>query len=348
MRSSEPERRSRGALMAVIRTHIQTGEPVGSRTVSRQWNEGLSPASIRNIMLELEEEGYLEQPHTSAGRVPTGKAYQFYASQCDSTHPPSKADADLVLSYLTGIERMPEDMMLERISRVLSIISNNLGVVVSEPIAKTVLDHIHFVRLSERRVLVVLVSGLSLVRDHLIQLETDIAQQELDRASNYLNENFRGWAIGGIREELVRRLAEERAAYDQLLKDLQQLCSQGMLENDATPEVFLEGASNLIGRPELADPSNIRDLFKALEEKDNLIRLINECIRTEENSLQVVIGLPGKPPLLKNFALIGTGYRLEGKGAGRLAILGPSRMNYERVMRTVAYIGRLFESRELN
>src|SRR5579863_2466175 len=109
MRTTIPEGRSRGALMAVIRTHIHTDEPVGSRTISRQWNEGLSPASIRNIMLELEEEGYLEQPHTSAGRVPTDKAYRYYASKCDSNQPPSKADESLILSYLSGAEGMSEE-----------------------------------------------------------------------------------------------------------------------------------------------------------------------------------------------------------------------------------------------
>jgi heat-inducible transcriptional repressor len=344
----EPEGRSHEALMAVIRTHIQTGEPVGSRTVSRQWKEELSPASVRNIMMELEEDGYLEQPHTSAGRVPTDKAYRYYAALCDQNHPPSKSDASLLHSILSGIESIPEEVLLERVSHVLSLVSNNLGVVVSEPIARMVLEHIHFVCLSERRVLVVLVSGLSLVREHLINLESEISQPELDRASNYLNEHFHGWEIGEIRVELVKRLAEERAAYDSLLEDLQQLCTQGMFENQFPSEVFLEGASNLIGRPELEDPSRIRELFKALEEKENIVRLLNECIRSQENALQVVIGLPGKPPLLKNFALIGTAYRLEGKGAGRLAILGPARMNYERVIRAVAYIGRLFERRELN
>ena len=348
MRPTIPEGRSRGALLAVIRTHIQTGEPVGSRTVSRQWKEELSPASIRNLMLELEEEGYLEQPHTSAGRVPTDKAYRFFASQCDSNQPPSKADESLICSYLSGAEGEPEEAMLEKTSRVLSLISNDLGVVVSEPLSRTVLEHIHFVRLGERRVLVVLVSGHTMVRDHILRLESDIPQQELDRASNYLNDHFRGWQLEEIRVELENRLAQERAAYDSLLKDLRQLCAQGMLEGDFLPEVFLEGASNLIGRPELADPSRIRELFKALEVKENLVRLINECIRSQGDSLQVVIGLPGKPPLLKSFALIGTTYRLEGRVAGRLAIIGPARMNYERVIRAVGYIGRFFQRQEMN
>lgn len=348
MRPMELEGRFLGALMAVIRTHIQTGEPVGSRTISRQWNEELSPATIRNIMLELEEEGYLDQPHTSAGRVPTEKAYKFYASQIDEHQPPSKADEALLRSYLSDSDDMPREVLQERISRVLSLISNNLGVVVSEPISMAVLEHIHFARLGNRRVLVVLVSGMSLVRDRVIRLEKDISQQELDRLSNFLNENFHGWRVDDIRSELINKLEKERAAFDSLLKDLEQLCAQGLFESSYQTEVFLEGASNLIGRPELADPSRIRELLKALEEKENLVKLINECIHSQEDALQVVIGLPGKPPLLKTFALIGTIYHLEGRPAGRLAILGPTRMNYERVIRAVGYVGRLLQQQDLN
>ncbi len=347
MSSGVPEGRSRSALLAVIRTYILTGEPVGSRTISRQWDEGLSPASVRNIMMDLEEQGYLEQPHTSAGRVPTEKAYRFYAGQCDASQPLSKADESLVRSYLSELEGLPAEVVLEKVSRVLSMISNDLGVVVSEPMPRAVLEHIHFVRLGDRRVLVVLVSGLSTVRDHIIRLESDISQPELDRAANYLNENFRGWEIGAIRAEMETRLAEERAAYDRILNDLNQLCARGMFETNFPEEVFIDGTSNLIGRPELADPSRIRELFRAIEEKEILVRLIRQCICCDGDP-QVVIGLPGRPPLLKNFALIGATYRLNGGAAGRFAILGPARMNYERVIRAVGHIGRLFQEQELN
>ena len=348
MRSKMPEGRSRGTLMAVIRTHIQTGEPVGSRTVSRQNKDGLSPASIRNIMMELEEEGYLEQPHTSAGRVPTEKAYRFYASQCDANHPPSKADENLILSHLDGPLQMPEDVLLEKVSRVLSLISHNLGVVIREPMSQTILEHIHFVQLEDRNILVVLVSPLSQVHNHVIQIDREISQPELEAAAHYLNSQFRGWELEKIRGDLVARLNADRAAYDSVLRDLQQLYEQGMLEDSSSAEVFLEGASNLIGQPELADPGRIRELLKALGEKENLVRLLNECIRVPGDPLQVVIGLRGQPSLLKSFALIGTTFSLRGKVAGRLAILGPARMPYDRVIRSVSYIGRLFRHQEFN
>ena len=343
-----PEGRSYETLMAVIRTHILTGEPVGSRAVSRQRKDGLSPASIRNIMLELEEEGYLEQPHISAGRVPTDKAYRYYVSICDANQPPSRADENLILSQLGVREGVLKEEVFEKTSRVLSQISRNLGLVICEPIAKTILEHIHFVHMSDHRILVVIVSGLSRVQNRTIRVEAELSQDDLDSAAKYLLHHFRGWEFGKIQDELVKRLAAERAVYDKVLKDLQQLHAQGMLEDVPQVEVFLEGASNLIGQPELADPQSIRKLLKALEEKENLVRLVNECIQSPGDPLQVVIGLPGRPFLLKSFALIGTPYCLEGKGTGRLAILGPVRMQYERVIRAVGYIGRLFKHQELN
>ena len=348
MPSKMLEGRSRGTLLAVIRTHIQTGEPVGSRTISRQSKEGLSPASIRNIMMELEEEGYLEQPHTSAGRVPTEKAYRFYARQCDASHPPGKADEHLIRSRLEGVREAPEEVLLESISHVLSLISHNLGIVLREPMGKAVLEHIHFVALEERRILVVLVSAPSRVSNQMIQLDREISQPELEAAARYLQEHFRGWELGKIRAELVTQLSQERAAYDNVLRDLRHLYEQGMLADHSSAEVFVEGASNLVGQPELAEPGRIRELLRALEEKEIVIRLLTECIRVPGDPLQVVVGLPGKPSVLKNFSLIGATFAWQGTMAGRLAIVGPVRMPYDRVIRSVSYISRMFRLPELN
>lgn len=333
--------------MAVIRTYIETGEPVGSRTVSRQSPEGLSPASIRNIMMDLEEEGFLQQPHTSAGRVPTGKAYRYYASQIDASQPPSKADEQLILAQLGDTENLSEEGLLERTSRVLSLVSNNLGVVIRQPIAQTVLDHIHFVDLGEQRILVVLVSAGLQVQNHMIRIGLPISQAQLEAASNYLNRNFRGWELERIRQELAARCAEERSTYDGLLKALRQLSESGMLEESSPASVFLEGASNWIGRPELAEPARLRELIRALEEKEHLVRLLTECLRDDEAPLQVVIGLP-RPPMLRDFALIGSTFHRPGGLTGRMAILGPARMPYERAIRAMGFLGRLLHPQTSN
>jgi heat-inducible transcriptional repressor len=348
MRSRVTEDRNLGTLIAVIRTHIETGEPVGSRTVSRQSPNGLSPASIRNIMMDLEEEGYLEQPHTSAGRVPTDKAYRYYASQIDSSHPPSKADENLILSQLGDTENLAEEEVLERTSHVLSLVSNNLGVVIRQPAAKTVLEHIHFVDLGERRILVVLVAPGVQVENHMIRIDFPISQSELEAAANYLNQNFRGWELQRIRQELAARCAAERSTYDGLLKALRHLAASGIFAENPPAGLFLEGASNLIGRPELADPAHLRELIRALEEKENLVRLLSECIDATEEPLQVRIGLPVGPPQLQRFALIGSAFTWSGGLSGRMAILGPARMPYERAMRAMEYIGRLLHQQNAN
>lgn len=347
MRRRPTEERSLGTLLTVIRTHIETGEPVGSRTVSRKSREGLSPASIRNIMMDLEEEGFLEQPHTSAGRVPTEKAYRYYASQIDASQPPAKADEQLIIAQLGDTENLPEEEILERTSHVLSLVSNNLGVVIRQPIAKTILDQIHFVDLGEQRILVVLVSPGPQVQNHMIRIEFPISQSELEAASNYLNLNFRGWELERIRQELTTRCAEERSTYDGLLKALRQLSDGGMLADSSPASVFLEGASNWIGRPELADPAQLRELIRALEEKENLVRLLTECLRDGEELLQVVIGLP-RPPLLRGFALIGTTFQRPGGLCGRMAILGPARMPYERAIRSMGFLGKLLHPQTTN
>ena len=340
MRRRFSQDRSRGTLLAVIREHIQTGEPVASRTVSRHTRPGLSPASIRNIMMELEEEGYLEQPHTSAGRVPTGKAYRYYVSQIDAGEPPSRSDEQLILSHLGGAEQLPPEEVLGRTSRVLSLVSGNLGVVVRLPLS-VVLEHIHFVHVSERRILVVLVSPGSQVHKRLIRVEFDLSQPELEAASNYLNRHYHGWELSQIREDLEARLAEERSTYDGLLNALKQLNDRGMLEENSPAEIFLEGASNLIGRPELGDPAQLRKLIRALEEKETLVRLLTQCMSAGNDSLQVVIGLPGSPPLLKDFALIGSAMGWPEGLCLRMAILGPARMHYDRVIRAFGYIEKL-------
>lgn len=350
------EGRSRGTLLAVVRTHILTGEPVGSRTISRQWPESLSAASIRNIMLDLEEGGWLAQPHTSAGRVPTTKAYRYYASQFDSSEPPSKPDEDLIMTelgdHLSAGEQHSEEEIFEKTSRILSVVSSNLGVVVRQPAGKAILDHIHFSNLGERRILVLLVSPGLPILHRAIRVDFQISQAELGAAADYLNTNFQGWELERIREELRARLAAERNTVDGLVLALRQLNERGMLAESSGAEVFMEGASNLVGRPELADPAKLRELIHALEAKEYLVRLLNECLAAsagaEPAGLQVVVGLPATAPEMHNFALIGTQFPWPGGAAGKMAVLGPVRMPYDRAIRAIGFIGRLFRQQTAN
>ena len=235
--------REREILTAIVETFISTGEPVGSRTLSRSNREGLSPASIRNVMADLSDAGYLEQPHTSAGRVPTTEAYRYYVEQISGTARLAPQEESMISDSLAGVTDVQEFM--ERTSHVLSLISRNVGVTVATSGPKNALEHVYFSRLGDQKVLAVLVTRSGLVRDRVLRL--DLSQADLDLAARYINENFRGWTMEAMRAELARRLEQERSEYDRLMHSIEQLYKQGALAAEQGSQVvFVEGAANLV------------------------------------------------------------------------------------------------------
>jgi heat-inducible transcriptional repressor len=194
--------REREILTAIVETFIATGEPVGSRTLARANREGLSPATIRNVMSDLADSGYLEQPHTSAGRVPSTEAYRYYVEQLSGKARLSSDDENIIQKSFHGVSDVQEFM--ERTSHVLSLISRNVGVAVAIGGPKNALEHVYFSRLGDQKVLAVLVTRSGLVRDRVLRL--DLPQADLDEAARFLNENFRGWTMEAMRAELARRL----------------------------------------------------------------------------------------------------------------------------------------------
>src|ERR1700726_2407542 len=235
--------REREILTAIVETFITTGEPVGSRTLARSNREGLSPASIRNVMADLSDAGYLEQPHTSSGRVPTTEAYRYYVERISGNARLTPQEEALISDSLAGVSDVQEFM--ERTSHVLSLISRNVGVTVATSGAKNALEHVYFSRLGDQKVLAVLVTRSGLVRDRVLRL--DLPQGELDLAARYINENFRGWTMESMRAELSRRIEKERSEYDSLMHSIEQLYKQGALAGETGEQVvFVEGAATLV------------------------------------------------------------------------------------------------------
>src|SRR5690348_495858 len=217
--------RERVILTAIVETFIATGEPVGSRTLARANAEGLSPATIRTVMADLSDAGLLEQPHTSAGRIPTPEAYRYYVEQLTGKTQISPQDQSIIQDSMHGITNVQEFM--ERTSHVLSLISKNVGVAVATAGSRNALEHVYFSRLGDQKVLAVVVTRSGVVRDRVLRL--DLPQADLDLAGRYVNENFRGWTMESIRSELERRLEQERSEYDRLTRSLEQLYKQGAL-----------------------------------------------------------------------------------------------------------------------
>src|SRR5437870_2894594 len=235
--------REREILTAVVETFIATGEPVGSRTLARANREGLSPASIRNVMADLSDAGFLEQPHTSSGRVPTTEAYRYYVEQITGKAKLAHEEESMISESLAGITDVQEFM--ERTSHVLSLISHNVGVTVATSGPKNALEHVYFSRLADQKVLAVVVTRSGLVRDRVLRL--DLSQSDLDLAARYINDNFRGWTMEAMRSELARRLEQERSEYDRLMTSVESLQRYGALATDDSAQVVcVEGAANLV------------------------------------------------------------------------------------------------------
>ena len=333
--------REREILTAIIETYIATGEPVGSRTLSRGNKDRLSPATIRNVMADLVDAGLLEQPHTSAGRVPSTQGYRYYVEQLTGRAQISQADQEMITSSFSGIGDPQE--FLERTSHVLSLISRGVGVAISSRTGdKNELEHVYFSRLAAGKVLAVVVTKSGVVRDRVLRMERDILQGELESAANYINANFQGWTIDSIRAELARRLEKERSEYDKLMASIEQLYRGGALhqENEQN-SVFVEGVSNLIGHD--ADRERLREMLRILEEKQRIVDLLSSYVDTRQEAVRVVIGLEDQLPEMSNLVLIGAPARVGEQVVGSLAVIGPTRMDYEHTITAVSYIAQLFD-----
>jgi heat-inducible transcriptional repressor len=349
-----PDSRGQAILSAIINEHLVTGDPVGSRTISDKFAgaTGWSPATIRNVMAELEELGLVEQPHTSAGRVPTDKGYRFYVDHMLGEARLSRADLAAIDSLLGGLrgEAPAPDRLMERTSHLLSELSANVGIVISPSLAENILQHIEFVRLADSRILVILVSSSNIIQNKIVHVDEVLSQEELDRTARYLNVEFSGKSLATIRADILELMRQEKALYDKLLQNAILLCERSLEgEESATGEVFVDGASNILMKPDFVDAERMRELFRTFEEKSRLVKILNECVARDPQlvgrDVQVVIGREHQTPSMQDCALITAPYRLgTGQAAsGAIGVVGPMRIEYARMMAVVNYVARHIE-----
>jgi heat-inducible transcriptional repressor len=363
--------RERLVLTAIIEQYIATGEPVASQAVANAFadREGLSSATIRNVMVSLGEAGLLEQPHTSAGRVPTAAAFRFYVEQITQASPLaaqvgrktavgqaaglmaqgtagltpaplSEARRGQIEDHFTGVASSHE--YLERTSHVLALISRGLGVALASSPAAQVLEHIHFSRLSQGRVLAVLVTQAGAVLDRVLNLDRELTHVELETAACYLNENFRGWPIERIRVELARRVELDQAAYNRMLASVVELCRKGALSGDeAGPAIYVDGMANLITAE--IDRERLRQMLLALVAKQRLVELLTAYVDGQQQEVRVVVGLDASSPAMQDLVLIGAPARLGVTNLGTVAVIAPTRIQYQEMIQAVRYISRLSE-----
>jgi len=338
---SDLSARAQEVLRSIISHYILTGEPVGSRTIAKMNWEGLSPASIRNVMADLEEFGYLTQPHTSAGRVPTDKGYRYYVDTLlpgQRLAPQERAVIDTSLQGLGGefSEAMPP------VARLLSRLSSQVAYLLAPPRHDAVLKHIEFIRLGEKRILVVFVDQADAVSHRVMDTETDHDPKVLERAGRYLVTEFAGRTLRAIRVDLVARMAEEKARFDSLLNSALDLGSRYLDAEAEARQLVVEGTANIVHHPELADLETMHNLFSTFEEKHRLVTLLDRYL--DVGGTRVVIGSEAADLALGRMSLVASPYRFADGGTGWLGIMGPTRMEYDHAVALVEYVSGLLST----
>ena len=335
--TDELDERSRGILRAVIVNYIKTAYPVGSRSLTKAFDFGLSPASVRNIMADLEEMGLLEQPHPSAGRVPTEKGYRFYVNEVLGEVELGQSDQNSWVQQfpLTKTEDVKE--LLQEASRVLSIGSSYAGIVLAPKFNNMTFQHLQFIKLRAQHVLTVFVSEEGLIQNRVIETEEDFSQKDLDRFSAFLNDRFRGLPLQEVRENLLNQMQADKELYNRLLQMSLDLAGLALKESQEN-QLFLEGTTNILDLPEFSNAEKMKGLFRAFEEKYIIMKLLDSYFLSQ--GVQISIGSENAYLGTNDCSLVIANYRKGDQVLGVLGIIGPTRMEYSKVIPLVDYTAK--------
>jgi heat-inducible transcriptional repressor len=330
--------RAQHLLRILIETYIRDGQPVGSRALSRESGLQLSSATVRNVMADLEELGFVASPHTSAGRVPTDKGYRFFVDTLLQLRPLDEAATAEIRRQVEANRDSPTDL-IAGVSQLLSSATRLAGVVTLPRTRSASVTQIEFVGLSENRVLVVLVFNDREVQNRIIQLERRYSPDELKRASNYLNEQFRGRTLREVRQEILRQLSEAHAHMNQIMLEAISVAQQVFESGEERLEYVIKGETNLMGVAELTSVEKLRRLFEAFNEKRDFLHLLDHSLKAE--GVQIFIGHESGYQILDDCSVVTAPYADGESVFGVLGVIGPTRMAYERVIPIVDMTAKL-------
>jgi heat-inducible transcriptional repressor len=334
--------RAQMLLKALIENYIRDGQPVGSRTLSRDSGMSLSSATIRNVMADLEDLGFVASPHTSAGRIPTDKGYRFFVDTLLKLKPLPNDEIEEIERRL-GSESSNGRALVQTVSQMLSSVTHMAGLVTLPNPNYIALTQIEFHALSENRALAIMVMSNREVQNRVVQLDRYYSPEELRRAANYLNESFSGRSLPDVRAQLLAQLQETRQDMDQLMQDAIQVAQKVFdTKADDRVEYVIAGETNLMGFAGLSNVDRLRRLFEAFNEKHDLLRLLDNCLRAE--GIQIFIGQDSGYRILDDISLVTAPYMLDNQVVGVLGIIGPTRMAYERVIPIVDITAKLLGS----
>jgi len=330
--------RTRRVLEAVILEYIKGGVPVGSRAIAKKYGLQVSPATVRNVMADLEELGLLYQPHTSAGRVPTELGLRVYIDAIVKIQQLSAAEREKIRQYYgRGASRV--EGLLKETSKVLSSFSRQAGVVLTPRLSQTMFRRIEFVRLRTNMVMTILVSQAGIVHNTLFEMAEDISQEDLDKYGRYLNEMLKDLTLHQVKARLLEEMKKEKVLFDSLLSKALELSQKALQENIEDSELYIDGSTNLLDNPEFADVEQMRRIFSAFEEKSKLIDLLDKSMMA--GGANIFIGSESELLDMESVSFVTSPYASGGEILGTLGVIGPTRMDYSRIIPLVDYTAKV-------
>ena len=328
------DERDKSILEAIIQEYIATGEPVGSRIVSRKYVQNISPATVRNVMADLEEMAFLYQPHVSAGRIPTPEGFRCFLDEIMEFKALPRGDRTMIARHLAKPVLSLKET-IKQASHLLSQISRNAAIVIMPKLGTFFLKHIDFVRLDAKRILVILVSRSGVVYNQIVHDE-DIFQDDLVSYSNYLNTYYADLTIQEMRDALLQEISSEKARFDRIVS---QAIGLGMVALDCfedTPDIVIEGKESIFNSPDLADLDKFREILNTFEDKGRIVRILNMVL--EIPGVRVLLGEEMGYLGMQDFSMVASGYYRGDIPLGSLGVIGPIRMDYSRVIPLVGYM----------
>lgn len=318
-------------LWAVVESYITNPDPVGSRFVTKKYAFNLSPATIRNIMADLEDMGFLQQPHTSAGRIPTDKGYRFYVDYlAKQDASPDHYHTEEIIQRLESI-RNDINALLKETSRALSMVSHYLGVALSPRPEKTTLRGINLFRYREGQIMAVLLTDEGTVQNKCIPMDADLTQRDLNRISDYLNSEFAGLTIDEIRVRIMKEMQHDKALCDTLISRAMTICRQALYCDNG--DVFISGLSEVLGLPDFSDLQRIKEISRTIEDKHFVIKLLGTLVQSD--GVTVVIGSENPASDMKKLSMVVSAYSEGDRPIGTIGIIGPTRMDYLKAIAIV-------------
>lgn len=329
-------------LWAVVDSYISNPDPVGSRYITRKYGFNLSPATIRNIMADLEEMGYLMQPHTSAGRVPTDKGYRFYVDSMESLKS-EWAEDSLLKDLRRRLENIKDDIneLLNETTRTISEVTHYLGIALPPKPDRSIFKKINLYKYRGNRIAAVLITEEGIIKNRIIELAPDISDRDLKRLSDYLNSRFSGYTIDEIRKIILKEMDSDRATFDRLISRALKICEEVMHSGPNT--VFISGLSEVLELPDFSDIERIRAIMKTIEDKHMIIKLLD--MLSENDGIKVVIGSENPVTGKMRLSVITSPYREGDRQVGTIGIIGPTRMDYVLAMAIVDATARYISER---